>query len=79
VITGPGAYRAEDLAFLVGLADAGRYRAVVDRVHPLDDIAEAHRYVAGGHKKGNVVVRIEPAAAADPLEVAASRVEQGEE
>jgi NADPH:quinone reductase-like Zn-dependent oxidoreductase len=62
VITGPGAYRADDLAYLVGLADAGRYRAVVDRVHRLDDIVDAHRYVAGGHKKGNVVVRMEPAA-----------------
>jgi NADPH:quinone reductase-like Zn-dependent oxidoreductase len=62
VITRPGAYRAQDLAFLVGLAEAGRFRAVIDRVYPLHDIVDAHRYVASGHKKGNVVVRITPAA-----------------
>jgi NADPH:quinone reductase-like Zn-dependent oxidoreductase len=49
---------AEDLAFLVDLAEAGRYRAVRDRTYDLADIAEAHRFVDTGHKRGNVVVRI---------------------
>jgi NADPH:quinone reductase-like Zn-dependent oxidoreductase len=67
IVTGPGPYRAEDLALLTGLAEAGRYRAVIDRTYPLSDIAEAHRYVDGGHKKGNVVVRIAGSAAGEPV------------
>ena len=49
---------AEDLAYLVGLAESGRYRPVVDRSYDLSDIVEAHRYVDTGRKKGNVVVRV---------------------
>ncbi|MFE5836731.1 NAD(P)-dependent alcohol dehydrogenase [Arthrobacter sp. NPDC056493] len=51
-------YTAEDLAWLVRLADAGRYRAVIDRAYPLSEIVQAHRLVDAGRKKGNVVVRI---------------------
>jgi NADPH:quinone reductase-like Zn-dependent oxidoreductase len=53
-----GKYRADDLAFLVSLADSGRYRGVIDRTYDLAEIVEAHRYVDTGHKKGNVVLRI---------------------
>ncbi|MET0853930.1 MAG: NAD(P)-dependent alcohol dehydrogenase [Microterricola sp.] len=49
---------AEDLAFLVNLADSGRFRAVIDRSYDLADVVEAHRYVDTGRKKGNVVLRI---------------------
>jgi NADPH:quinone reductase-like Zn-dependent oxidoreductase len=49
---------AEDLAFLVELAEAGHYRAVRDRTFDLDEIAEAHRFVDTGRKRGNVVLRI---------------------
>jgi NADPH:quinone reductase-like Zn-dependent oxidoreductase len=49
---------AEDLAALVELAEAGAYRAVRDRTFDLADIAEAHRFVDTGHKRGNVVLRI---------------------
>jgi NADPH:quinone reductase-like Zn-dependent oxidoreductase len=58
---------AEDLAFLVQLAEAGAYRAVVDRTYDLADIVEAHRYVDTGRKRGNVVLRI-PGAAAGPAQ-----------
>lgn len=47
-----------DLAYLAALAEAGHYRAVRDRTYDLTEIAEAHRYVDTGHKRGNVVVRI---------------------
>jgi NADPH:quinone reductase-like Zn-dependent oxidoreductase len=49
---------AEGLASLVGLAEAGHYRAVRDRTYDLADIVEAHRFVDTGRKRGNVVVRI---------------------
>jgi NADPH:quinone reductase-like Zn-dependent oxidoreductase len=58
---------AEDLTALVDLAEAGAYRAVRDRTFPLADIAEAHRYVDTGRKRGNVVLRLageEPTASA---------------
>jgi NADPH:quinone reductase-like Zn-dependent oxidoreductase len=48
----------DDLAFLVGLAEAGSFRAVRDRTYDLADVVEAHRYVDTGHKRGNVVLRI---------------------
>jgi NADPH:quinone reductase-like Zn-dependent oxidoreductase len=53
-----GTYRADDLAYIVSLAESGRYQAVIDRTYDLADIVEAHRYVDAGHKKGNVVLRI---------------------
>ncbi len=49
---------SQDLAFLVDLAEAGDYRSVRDRTYDLADIAEAHRFVDTGRKRGNVVVRI---------------------
>ena len=56
VIAGPCAERAEDLAELASLADAGILVPVIDRIYPLAQIAEAHAYVDGGHKQGGVVI-----------------------
>jgi NADPH:quinone reductase-like Zn-dependent oxidoreductase len=59
IIAGPAAERAEDLRFLAKLAQAGKFRPVIDRRYPFEKIAEAHRYVDTGHKRGNVVITLE--------------------
>jgi D-arabinose 1-dehydrogenase-like Zn-dependent alcohol dehydrogenase len=53
VVAGAATGSREDVEFLAGLAEAGQFSPVVDRCYPFDEIADAHRYVDRGHKRGN--------------------------
>ncbi len=53
----------DDLRLVKELVEAGKFRPVIDRRYPLEDVVEAARYVETGQKTGNVILTLNGSAA----------------
>ena len=59
-VVGPAFGTAEDLRYLAQLAESGKFKTIIDKCYPFEKMADAHRHVDTGHKRGNVVVILIP-------------------
>ena len=56
VVCGLASGNAQDLAGVKELIETGKIKGLVDRTYPLEQVAEAHRYVEAGDRKGNIAI-----------------------
>lgn len=63
VVAGLASEKQADLVIIREMVAGGHLKPIIDRSYPLEEIVAAHRYVDAGHKKGNVVIHVAPAAA----------------
>jgi NADPH2:quinone reductase len=61
IITGVASYKPAEVALLRELLEAGTVKPFIDRSYALDQVADAHRYVDTGEKKGSLVITVVPA------------------
>lgn len=59
VLTGVISHQMADVVLLKELIEAGKYKAVVDRVFGFAEMSAAHAYVERGHKRGNVAISVQ--------------------
>lgn len=52
--------KIEDLKFANEMFEKGKLKPVIDEQYSLENIKDAHNYVATGHKRGSVVIKIQP-------------------
>ncbi len=48
--------RRDDLYAMTALVDRGAVKPVIERCYPLEDLADALRYVDSGHARGKLVI-----------------------
>ncbi len=44
------------MPYIIGLLETGKFKPVIDKEYPLEEISEAYKYVLSGQKTGNVLV-----------------------